>query len=325
MRIYYLVPDRDVPSWGLAMFYYHVELLNKNGLEAFIVKENSLKAPRWLNIDVPFESIKQFGINVRTSDYLIVPEVMVNFTGLKKINCNKIVFIQAPGYIWENMPKGEDHISLGFTHAWIIMPHLIKIVEQHIKLPYTLIPPFVAPYFFLNDLSTKRKRQIAIYPKYQQIDNSIVKYLLTRYLDKYNKPGIKDLFKNENWEIVELKNLTHKEVAAKMQKSAFFVSLNTFEALNTSIVEAMAAGCVVFCYEGFGPREYLKDKVNAFAFHNNEAYKLVETLCEQIDDYKKNEEALKVMQQNAFKTAKEYSKEKTEKALLSFFSNAANG
>lgn len=84
-----------------------------------------------------------------------------------------------------------------------------------------------------------------------------------------------------------VKNLTHKEVAVEMQKSAFFISLNTFEALNTSIVEAMAAGCIVFCYEGFGARDYLADRVNAFSFKNNEAYELVETFCNQIDNYKK--------------------------------------
>lgn len=210
MRIYYLVPNRDVPGWGLAMLYHHVQLLNKNGFEAFIIKEIPLKAPRWLKIDVPIESIKQFSIKVRTSDYLIVPEVMMGFDGLKKINCHKIVFIQAGGYIFESMPTGEDHVSLGFTHAWIIMPHLSKIVERHIKLSYTLIPPFIGPYFFSDDLSKKRKRQILLYPKYQQIDHSIVKYLLGKYLDTHNNSMIKE-FLNENWNIVELKILRIKK------------------------------------------------------------------------------------------------------------------
>lgn len=325
MRIFYLVPNHEVPSWGMAMFYQHVELLNQNNFEAFIIKEAPLRSPAWLNLNVPIESIKEFRLKVRPSDYLIVPEVMMNYDGLKKINCRKIVFVQAPGYIFESMPAGEDHVSLGFTHVWIIMPHLEKIVEKHINLPYTLIPPFIAPYFFAHDLVTKRKRQILLYPKYHQIDHSIVNYLLKKYISAHNKSTIKDLFKKENWKIVELKNLTHAEVASEMKRSTFFVSLNNFEALNTSIVEAMAAGCVVFCYEGFGPRDYLVDKVNAFAFENNEAYRLVESLCEQMDNYKENEESLKVMRQNANQTAKGYSKEATEQSLISFFSNHSNG
>ena len=321
MSIYYLVPASNVPSWGMAMFYHHVLLLNKHGLAAFIVKEVPLEPPRWLQIDVPMKGVKEFKLKVRTSDYLIVPEVMINFSGLKNISCKKIVFIQAPGYIFENMPAGEDHTSLGFTHAWIIMPHLKEIVEKHIKLSYTLIPPFIASYFFSNNHSSERRRQILVYPKYQQIDHSIVNYLLKRYLDSNNDSPLKNFFKKENWKMIELKNMAHKEVAIEMQRSEFFISLNTFEALNTSIVEAMAAGCIVFCYDGFGSRDYLMNGVNAFSFQNNEAYKLTETLFDQVNNYKNNHDSLAMMRQNGFETAAKYSIDKTEEALMSFFSD----
>ncbi len=58
MRINYLVPNRDVPGWGMAMFYHHVEMLNRKGFEAFIIKEAPLKTPAWLNVNVPIESVK---------------------------------------------------------------------------------------------------------------------------------------------------------------------------------------------------------------------------------------------------------------------------
>lgn len=321
MRIYYLVPNRDVPSWGLAMLYQHVQILNLNGFKAFIIKEFPLKAPDWLDVNVPIESLVNFSVNVKSSDYLIVPEVMIDLPNLKTINCNKIVFIQAGAYIFERMPLREDHVSLGFKHVWVIMPHLAEIVERHINLPYTLIPAFVAQYFFTNSISNKRRKQILLYPKSHEVDHSIVNYLLQKFLRTINNSRVKDFFKNENWKIVELKNLKHKNVAIEMQRSAFFISLNTFEALNTSIVEAMASGSIVFCYEAFGPRDYLKDKINAFCFRNHEVYKLVDTLCDQINNYNKEEGHLKLMQENAYKTAKVYSKENTEKSLITFFSD----
>jgi glycosyltransferase involved in cell wall biosynthesis len=319
MRIHYLVPNRDLPSWGLAMIYQHVELLNKNGFDATIIKDAPLKPPKWINIDTPVTAISEFLLKVRPDDCMIVPEVMMDFKDLKKINCKKIVFIQAGGYIFESMPNGEDHISLGFTHAFIILPHLVNIIEKHIGLPYTIIPPFVAPYFFADNLEKRRKRNIVLYPKYQQIDHSIVNYLLTKHLRKQNTSKFKDFFKGHNWKIVELKNLAHKDVAVEMQESTFFVSLNTFEALNTSVVEAMAAGCIVFCYEGFGPRDYLADRENAFSFKNNEAYLLVENLCYFIDNYTENEKVLEKIRHKAFETAQKFSKEETEEKLLIFF------
>lgn len=59
-----------------------------------------------------------------------------------------------------------------------------------------------------------------------------------------------------------------------MKKAAFFIATNTFESFNASVVEAMAAGCINVCYEGFGPRDYLENNSNAFVFNNNEAYEL---------------------------------------------------
>lgn len=319
MGIHYLVPNRDTPSWGLSMLYQHVQLLNRNGFDAVIIKELPLTSPGWLNIQVPIKSINEFKIKAKPSDILVVPEVMVNFQGLKKIKCRKIVFIQAGAYIFENLPAKEDHVSLGFEHAIVILPHLARIVEKHMKIPFTTIPAFVAPYFFTGIFSKKKKRQILLYPKLGNVDYSIVKYLLNKHLEEINSSAIKDFFTGVNWKIVELKNLTHQEVAAKMHDASFFVALNTFEALNTSVVEAMAAGCIVFCYEGFGSRDYLCDRKNAFVFQNNEAYLLTETLCQEINQYDNNFEALKVISENAVVTAKRFSKERTEDVLMKFF------
>ena len=80
-----------------------------------------------------------------------------------------------------------------------------------------------------------------------------------------------------------------------------------FEALNTSVVEAMASGCIVFCYEGFGPRDFLENGKNAFVFPNNEPYLLVEKLYEVLDNYEHKQVQLKQMQIYARKTAERYS------------------
>ena len=324
MKIFYLVPSNDKPSWGMGIIYHHVNILCRSGFDCSIIKEKNLFVPGWLNLKVSVKDYDYLKKEIRQDDFLVVPESMLDFPGLKKIKCRKIVFIQNTGFLFESMPKGEDHISLGFQHIFIHMPHMISIIENHVKLPYTIIPPFVAEYFFTNGLQQKRQRQILIYPKFHQIDYSVLKYLTERRVNDVNKHWTKDIFKQENWKVNELKNLSHEETAEEMKKSIFFISLNVFESLNASVTEAMAAGCIVFCYEGFGPRDFLDDRVNAFSFKNNEVYELVETLFNQIDNYTKNEDALKLMRQNAFETAKGYSQAKTEKALLSFFANSSN-
>lgn len=324
MQIYYIVPHSDRPSWGLGIIYSHVAMLVKNGFSAYIIKEAELKVPDWLELDVPVKNVGYLKANIKPTDILVVPEAHINFEGLKALKCRKIVFVQNCAYIFENMPKAEDHVSLGFEHVMIIMPHLEPIIKRHFKLPYSTIPPFVADYFFKEDMGMIRKKQVLIYPKHQQIDYSIVRHILDRHISQSNTGWFKNLMTKENWKLVELKGLTHKQVAKYMKESAFFVSLNTFEALNTSVPEAMAGGTVVFCYDGFGPKDFLRDRENAMVFNNNEAYKLADTLCDWIDDFELRSAEFRLMQQNGFSTAMQYKKELTEIKLIEFFQSYIN-
>ncbi len=317
--IYYLVPSSEKPSWGLAILYNHVRMLVTSGKKACIVKEGPQRCPSWLDIKVPYETTGNFKKEAAPKDTVIVPEVMVNFEGLKKIKSRKILFVQAGGFLFQAMPAGESHISLGFEHVWIIMKHLESIVGKHVQLPYSIIPPFVAPYFFNDALSGERKKQILMFPKFEQLDYSIVKYIIKEHIKKGKQPYLKNLFSNNNWQIKVLQGLSHTEVAAQMKSAAFFISLNLFEALNTSVVEAMAAGCVVFCYEGFGPRDYLENGKNAMVFPNNEAYKLAETVCNWIDNYVESSMAVNELRVYAAATAKQFTEQNTEDSLMKFF------
>jgi glycosyltransferase involved in cell wall biosynthesis len=319
LRIYYLVPVTERPSWGMGIIYDQVKMLTDAGFDATIIKERDLYVPSWLNLRVPIKDYPYLKRTVQPSDVLVVPEAMINFPGLKGVKCVKILFVQAGAFMFEQMPKGEDHLSLGFKHAFIIMPHMESIVRNHVKVPYTLIRPYVADYFFNEHLTEKREKRILIYPKFHQIDFSIVKYLVERHVESINKPWLKNIFTKDNWSVTELKGLTHKEMAQELKTSSFFISLNLFEALNTSVVEAMAAGCIVFCYNGFGPRDFLKNGQNAMVFENNEAYKLAEAIIEWIDSYEQKQELVFMMQRNAFETASYYKREFAEQELLAFF------
>lgn len=123
------------------------------------------------------------------------------------------------------------------------------------------------------------------------------------------------------WQLKELKAMEHRQVARAMQEAACFVSINVFEALNTAVLEAMAAGCIVLCYEGIGPRDYLRNGENAFVFGNNEAYALAEKVCAFMDSYDEQQLALQAMREQAAHVAAQYNEEATTQQLLRFFDN----
>ena len=315
MTIYYFVPNHGKPSWGIGIIYYHVQILTSNGFRAVLLHEDTKTGLDWLELSPPSTTMTKVGPGkLREDDILVVPEVCMDRPWLKKVRCRKILFIQAPGYIYESLPLNETHRSLGFSEAFIIMPHQVPIVDNHIHLQAHLIPPFVSDIFFRCPVAKPRKKQIVLYPKYQQIDYTIVRKLIHDRIKSSN--GILPLSWFQEWKMIELKGMSHKQVARTLCESSIFVSLNTFEALNTSVVEAMASGCLIFCYEGFGPRDYLENEKNAFVFGNNEAYMLCEKLFELMDHYEESAERLEQMRRQARQTAKGYSLENMETALL---------
>jgi hypothetical protein len=317
-RIFYIAPDNDKPSWGLGIIYHHVAALVKVGLNATIVKNGETKVPSWLNVETPIISYSKFWSSHSNEDYLVVPEVMVNFENLALVKCKKILFVQAGAFIFESMPRGTTHRELGFTEAIVIMPHLESIVQKYLELPTVLIPPFIADYFFLTK-PRKKKKQILIYPKFQQIDYSIIKYLITNYLSQVNKKNPLGSLLGKHWKLVELIGMSHKQVASAMKKSEIFVSLNSFEALNTSVVEAMASKTHVFCYEGFGPRDYLVADENAFVVSNNEPYLLFDKIVDFVNDFENASENYATIRENAFEVARRYKYENMLSKLIQFY------
>ncbi len=317
-NIYYMAPDSNTPSWGQGIIYHHVLALNQLGYKATILHEKENFKIEWLDIKVPilFWS-KSFSLS--PTDILVVPEVAVNFKGLKKLKCRKILFVQASSFLFEMMPDDETHLSLGFESAIGIMPHMMPIIEQFTCLYADMIPPFVAPYFLKEHrLLNEREKLILVFPKFYQQDFGIVKRVISDRLKSFNPTGLTSIFKSK-WKLIILKGKTHKEVAELMKKATFFIATNTFESFNASCVEAMAAGCISICYEGFGPRDYLKNGKNAFVFPNNEAYKLSNFVFDLLDNFEENQLNLNSIREEGFHLAHSYNYNATKSAIHEYY------
>lgn len=321
-KIYYIVPDNIKPSWGLGVIYTHVRILLDHGFDAAIVHQKSPFKIKWLQINVPVLYWESKNFYLRKEDVLVVPEVMVGLKGLKKVDCTKVLFVQASSFLFDSLPPKVTHQELGFKGVIGIMPHMMPILQKYVQLPATMIPPFVADYCYKDPRQLhKRKNNILIFPKFQQQDYGIIHRIVSDKLASINKKGIWSRFSNDNWKLIEVKDKSHKEVAALMKEATFFISTNAFEAFNTSVAEAMAAGCINLCYEGFGPKDYLEDGKNAFVFQNNEAYALCEKLFTFLHNFEEMQEVFVALREHAYNTAGEYSVEKAKPAIADYFTN----
>lgn len=318
--IYYFIPAHNEASWGIGMLYQHVNLLKRNGFDATVVHEKNSVQMDWLDVDVPAISMQADSFKPNQRDFLVIPEVCANNPVFSELTCRKLVFVQGSFLMLPNLNEHENYKTLGFEHALVILPHMKTIVENHFGVPASVVPPFVAPYFFLDKdalINGTRKRRIIIYPKAGYIDAGLPDYeivnrFLRRRLALVNKTSLK-------WELKELRNLTHMETAQLMQDSAYFINLNSLEGFNTTVPEAMAAGCIPVCYDAFGGRDFLQDGFNAHVFPNHYAYPLLEKVFELIDRYDQMREENLEIRKQARATASQYTAGHTERALLNFY------
>jgi len=97
-------------------------------------------------------------------------------------------------------------------------------------------------------------------------------------------------------------NLKFDELLSYYQKASFFWHFTGYgideeknpekvEHLGIAPLEAMAAGCLTFCYQAGGPKELITDKVNGFLFCNEK--QLIQKMKEIINNQKKQEKIKK--------------------------------
>ena len=318
-RVYYYVPEQNRPSWGAGMIYYHVWLLNKNGIAASVLHDNKPFVLTWINLDLKFCYISDKNFKINNDDVLVIPEFDADHPQLKKLKCRKIVFVQNAYYIFDGLENGCKYEDLRIEQIFYYMPHLKKILQSITTLPLYETPPFIAPYFF-SEIRPQRKRRIILYPKFTNREYDILKRMLKDRLGLGHKPILQKLLSRKSeWEILELKDKQHHEVAKEMQESEFFISLNTTEAFNSSVPEAMAAGCINVCYEGVGPADFLENNVNAFVFQNNHIFPLAEKVIKLVEEFERIQPELEIIRLKGYETANKYRIENLENSLVHFF------
>jgi len=314
-RIFYLVPDFGEPSWGLALLYHHVGILREHGFEAWVLHQRTGFSADWLGPRPPVRYLDEEGLNIRSSDFLVVPEILAAQSASLPFDCRRIVFVQGAFLIFKGLENATSYRELGFEAAMAILPHIRGILRRHFEIPAELVPPFIADYFFEAPLDTERKQRILLFPKKGYRD---IGYFDFDILQRLLQPILK---RHDDWETVEVRGLAHREVARLMGKSAFAVNLNCLEAFNTTVPEAMAAGCIPVCYEAFGGRDFLVDGVNAFVFRNNDVFRLAESLEDLMEHHGSREAKLAKIRSAARNTAAAYNREATAESLLSFFAS----
>jgi glycosyltransferase involved in cell wall biosynthesis len=128
-----------------------------------------------------------------------------------------------------------------------------------------------------------------------------------------------------SWALLEVEGLAHRDVARLMRGSELMVSFNSLEAFNTTVPEAMAAGCLPFCYEGLGGRDFLRGGIDSFVFRTHDVFGLVEALDDLLERIGERRDEIWRMREADMASAAKFDEVATSRALSEFFEELFGG
>ena len=216
-----------------------------------------------------------------STDLVVVPEVIAAQAARLPFAWRRVVFVQGSFLIPGGLDGAADYRGLGYERALAVLPHVATVVERHFGVGADVVPPFIAPYFFRDAAAIREqpRRRIVLFvmkPEYRRVgfpDYDIFMLLAReRFADRAGRgPHRRRLATGR-----ARRHAVARPGGRADGGGSFLVNLNSHEAFNTTVPEAMAAGCIPICYDAFGGHDFLVDGENAFVFPNHHVYPLVE-------------------------------------------------
>jgi len=331
MKLYFICPYESRPVGGIKQIYRQVDILNKAGLEAFVVHPNEGDRCEWFQNETKIiynskifdelhqrkskslkKRFKKIFSNADLSEgILVIPEIFgANISKISYDN-NFVIFNQNCFYTFNGFSLFKEVNEYPYNSK----KHLGTIVvsansKEYLDYSFEGID---AHKITLGIDTTKfsyskdKKLRVAYMPRKLEEDvNQVIQILKAR-----NSIG--------NWEFTPIDNKSEEEVALILKESAIFLSFNHREGFGLPPLEALACGCVVIGYTGQGGKEYFENTFS-YAIENGDIFNFVKKIEEVADTYIENENSILEKCNNNYLFVKEnYNFKKEEETILNFW------
>lgn len=256
MTVYVLAPENNSPSGGIKILYRHADVLNHAGIDAAVLHLKKGFRCTWFENDTRIKYLPDFQLT--GNDFLVIPEIygpripLLNQLPGISAGVKKVIFNQNCRYTF--LGQTRDSIqSSGFDMAYNKRDEYIAamVVSEDSKKYLEYVFPGLDVWRIHNSINVEqfeyqknKKKQICFMPRKHEEDALQVLAILKLR----NALG--------DFEIVPIENRNEAGVAEIMQQSMFFLSFGYPEGCPLPPAEAMACGCIVIGYDGFGGHEY---------------------------------------------------------------------
>jgi glycosyltransferase involved in cell wall biosynthesis len=246
-RVFYLCPDRNIPSGGIRTIYQHVDTLNSIGVDAFVLHHRRGFVCTWFEHRTKVVSAAD--ITMGCQDLLVFPELYVPYlddipSGPRLVLFNQGTYVNFSGRqsvsTWRKcVQNGKfegilvvslDNLDyIKFAFPGVRVERVRNSIDGDIFQPSAGLP----------------RRRIAVMPRSRGKD------LCRHVLGLLELRGAL-----VDWEVVNINNRTQTETREILKSSAIFLSFSEREGFGLPPAEAMACGSYVVGFTGLGGREF---------------------------------------------------------------------
>jgi hypothetical protein len=309
-RIVYLSwPAKEIAG-GIKLAYRHVESLRVVGIEAVVATPNG-EAPDWFATEAPTLNLDEV---TPGSDILVFPE---NHAGLLReyrvSSAPKVVLCQNQFMAFRGLAGSRCYSEFGVKHIFALGRMAAEFCERRFpELRVSHFPAYVDPQQF--QVNSSKRLQIAYTPRKRPLEAEFVKDLFRASYPEW---------KAIPW--IPIDGKSEKQVATILGDSALYLSLCRFESYALTVLEAMASGCLVAGFTGFGARLYTTDS-NGFWCEEDDLPGCAATLAKAAHLVTSGNWQHSEMVNAAVQTARLHTRQKFDRAVLDFWEKfTANG
>jgi glycosyltransferase involved in cell wall biosynthesis len=237
--VYYLCPDYTVPSGGIRAIYRHVDILNDAGRSAAVLHHRDGYACQWFEHRT--RTVGAPSVRLSREDVLVVPEVYGPYLSRLPLEPKLVAFNQNAYLTYEHLPADRRLSYEIFAAALTVSSDSAEFLQFAFPgLDVSIVPNAIDLDVF-HPSSQPPGRRIAMMPR-KRLDDA--QQLLRLLGDRLR-----------DWEVVRIEDASEAQTAEVLRSSPIFLALGKREGFGLPPAEAMASGCYVVGFPGFGGRE----------------------------------------------------------------------
>lgn len=243
-RILILTPDLDWPIGGVKVHYQVVDALNAAGIDAAIVHAKKGFRCSWFQNRTKVVSRSE--TDLLASDLVVIPEEWAHFIGELPADVKKVVFNQN-AYTTFGWGVSADEVRSAYARSDLL--RVVAISDNNAAYLRYAFP----------QIEVRRSRQVIDFDRFRHAAEKqrIISYMPRKRAMESSE--VLALLKSRDalkgWEVVPIEGMTESQTADVMRASSIFLSFSYREGCPLPPAEAMACGCIVIGFHGWGGAE----------------------------------------------------------------------